>query len=66
MIAADEQETKQSTMNANVSDKVLREIYLKPFEIASKEAKSWVLMKTTTLSMTVIHCVPRLSRCWQY
>ncbi|KAI5236745.1 family 3 glycoside hydrolase [Aureobasidium subglaciale] len=42
--AVNEQETKRFTMNANVSEKALREIYLKPFEIAIKESNPWALM----------------------
>jgi beta-glucosidase len=38
------QQTKRFTINAKVSEKALREIYLKPFEIAIKEAKPWALM----------------------
>jgi beta-glucosidase len=42
--AVNEQETKRFTIDAKVSEKALREIYLKPFEIAIKEAKPWALM----------------------
>ncbi|KAL0943504.1 beta-glucosidase [Colletotrichum truncatum] len=42
--AVNEQETRRLTVDAKVSGRALREIYLKPFEIAIKEANPWALM----------------------
>lgn len=47
--AANEQETKRFTMNSNVSQRALREIYLKPFEIAVKKSDPWALMTSYNL-----------------
>src|SRR5262249_20387227 len=44
--AANDQETERMSISSQVSERVLRELYLVPFEAAVREAGSWSLMSS--------------------
>lgn len=66
------QEDKRETVSANVPERALREIYLRGFEIAVREAKPWAVMTSYNL-VNGVHtfasrdlCVKVLRNEWGY
>ncbi|WVR09832.1 hypothetical protein IAU60_006908 [Kwoniella sp. DSM 27419] len=43
-LVANDQETQRYSISAEVDERALREIYLKPFELAIRESNPWVVM----------------------
>lgn len=46
---ANESELERLTMDSILSERALRELYLKPFEIAIRESNPWALMSSYNL-----------------